>query len=507
MRAKLAICAAAAVCSLSALAAWDTMFTKLNVIPRPREIVEKEGHYVVKAEKVTAALASFTVDESVKKEGYRMSVTKDGIAVRHADAAGAFYAVETLKQLAIPQVGGQIAFPCCELDDWPEYSWRGVHIDDCRHFMGKETIRLTLDLMAMHKMNVLHWHLTDDQGWRIDVPGYPELVKYGAVRPYSPRHGERANELTPEGADVYNTDPYGPFFYTRADLEEIIAYARARHILVMPEIEIPGHMRAALAAYPEFSCKGKGLKPRHPWCKWGISEDVLCVGNDEAMAFLEKVFDYVCDVFDSPFIHIGGDECPTTRWHECPKCQAKMKALGLVKERDLQGYVTGRFADYLAKKGRRIFGWDEVLESKVPQSAVILSWRGAKGAQEAAKRGNDTVMAAGFYFDGAQGIKDDPFEYIGGYQPIEAVFGVDPAAGVPDDQKKHVLGAECCNWSEYTWGRYDLQWKMWPRTCALAENLWTKPEDPYNGRWPFMKRVWVQCERLRKMGVNCATVR
>ena len=199
MRAKLAICAAAAVCSLSALAVWDTMFTKLNVIPRPREIVEKDGHYVVKAEKVTAALASFTVDKSVKKEGYRMSVTKDGIAVRHADAAGAFYAVETLKQLAIPQVGGQIAFPCCELDDWPEYSWRGVHIDDCRHFMGKETIRLTLDLMAMHKMNVLHWHLTDDQGWRIDVPGYPELVKYGAVRPYSPRHGERANELTPEG--------------------------------------------------------------------------------------------------------------------------------------------------------------------------------------------------------------------------------------------------------------------------------------------------------------------
>jgi len=500
--AVLAVCAA-----LGASADFDTMFTKLNVIPRPRGIVEKEGSCFVTADKVTAKLATFTVDPSVKKEGYRMSVTPSGITVRHADAAGAFYAVETLKQLAEKQADGRFAFPCCELDDAPAYPWRGVHIDDCRHFMGKETIRLTLDAMAMHKMDVLHWHLTDDQGWRIDVPGYPELVKYGAVRPKSPRHGERANELTPEGADVYNTETYGPYYYTRADLEEIIAYAKARHILVMPEIEIPGHMRAALAAYPEFSCKGKDLQPRHPWCKWGISEDVLCIGNDAAMAFVEKVFDYVCEVFDSPYIHIGGDECPTTRWTTCPKCQAKMKALGLTKERDLQGYVTERFAAYLGKKVRRIFGWDEILESKVPQDAVILSWRGAKGAIEAAKRGNDAVMAAGFYFDGAQGLQDDPFEYIGGYSPVESVFGDDPSKGVPDDQKHHILGAECCNWSEYTWGRYDLTWKMWPRACALAENLWTKPEDPYNGRWPFMKRLKVQRERLRKMGINCAPVR
>lgn len=496
------------VLAVEAEAGWKTMFTKVPVVPRPREIAEKSGVYVVLAGRMFPGDVTWRTDASIRAEGYRLEVSPNGIIVTAGDDAGRFYAKQTLRQLATT-VGDAQVIPSIEIDDWPAFAWRGVHLDECRHFFGKETVKTILDLMAFHKLNVFHWHLTDDQGWRIDVPGFPELVRYGAVRPKSPRHGLRAADRNKDDDDIYTTEPYGPFFYTKEDLREIVAYARERHITIVPEVEFPGHLRAALAAHPEFSCVGPALEPRHPWCKWGISKDVLCAGNPEAIHFLEHVFDYVCDVFPGTYVHIGGDECPTTRWETCPKCQARMRELGLPNERALQGELTRHFTEYLARRGKRAVGWDEMLSANPPIETIAMNWRGKKGgAAAAAAAGRDVVMSpAGFcYFDACQGLKSDVLQYMGGYLPVATVFKFDPTDGVPTEAHAHVLGGQCNNWTEYTWNHADLIWKMWPRACAMAEALWTKPEDSYNGCWPFLQRLWKHRDRLVEMGYGCATM-
>lgn len=254
------------------------LLSALVLVPQPQKVVKRGG--------VTDRVAvSQKTDPTIPPEGYRLSVTSNGVTIACSDAAGAFYAQETLKQLTtVDDKGGQ-QLPLVEIEDAPRYRWRGVHIDDCRHFFGKETLLGVLDLMAAHKLNRLHWHLTDDQGWRLDIPGCPELVKYGAVRPASVRHGE---------TEATNGQPYGPFYYTERDVREIIAYAAARHIQIVPEIELPGHVYAALAAYPAFACFPEHLAKRTPCVQWGVEKDVLCIGNDEAIKFMEKVLDYVC---------------------------------------------------------------------------------------------------------------------------------------------------------------------------------------------------------------------
>ena len=482
------------------------------IMPAPRKLVEKEGVFTCKG--AAAKVAVFEIDSSIPKEGYRISVTASGIKITSSDAAGRFYALETLKQLESQAKGGT-KVPCVEIEDSPRYQWRGFHLDECRHFFGKEVVKEIFDLMARYKLNRFHWHLTEDQGWRIDVPGYPELVKYGAVRPASVKHGKKAVKGNKADADKLNGVKYGPYFYTEADLREIVAYAKERHIQIVPEIELPGHVYAALAAYPQYACYPENLAARIPRLVWGIEKDVLCLGNDEAIKFMENILDYVCKIFPGDVIHIGGDECPQVRWQTCPKCQARIKAEGLKDHHDLQPWITRHFVKFLEARGKRALGWDEYLLGDIPKSAIGMSWRESRSGAghalvsgaAAAKRGHDVVMTpcSYCYLDYGQGLKDDPFFYIGGKVTLERCYSFNPCAGVPDDAKAHILGGQGNNWTEYTWNEYDLAWKAWPRMLALSEVFWLGEAKP--GFAAFLKRAEVHRSWLIRHGVNCAPLK
>lgn len=486
------------------------------LVPAPQEMKVAPGSYSVKAAKVEKSLYVFERDQALPAEGYRLSVTPKGIKVCAAGEAGRFYAEQTLRQLASAK-DGALSFPCVTISDAPEFPWRGALLDEGRHFFGRETVKNMLDLMAYHKMNVLHWHLTEDQGWRIDVPGMPELVKYGSWRKESPKHGARLNILGKFRYKIEgNGQKYGPYYYSEAELREIVAYAAKLHIRVVPEIDIPGHMRSAIAAYPHLTCFPENITDRSALSGWGISTDVLCIGNDETVKFLEKVFDFVCDVFPSEVIHIGGDECPRINWEKCPKCRARMEKEGFTKAGQLQGWITRKIAAHLAKRGRRIMGWDEILADDAPKTAIGHSWRTQSGngagttlvgGAEAARLGYDMVMNphTETYYDYRQGLEDDPFQYPGGNIPLARAYAFDPCKGVVPEVRKHVLGSQAQMWSEYIWNEYDLAWKMWPRACAMAETLWTGTEKKdFDG---FLERMKIHRRRLLKMGVNCAPLR
>lgn len=462
---------------------------------------------------------TYRTDASLPREGYRIDVRKDGVTIASADPAGAFYARQTLRQLATLTATNAIAIPCCTIEDSPQYRWRGMLLDEARHFFGKEIVKRQIDLMARHKMNVLHWHLTDDQGWRLDIPGHPELVKYGAVRPRSVAFGTHARWLRP-GQNLeqeYNTEKYGPHFYTPEDVREVLSYARERHVTVVPEIELPGHVRAFLAAHPECSCRGSEL-PRIPRCGYSVEEDVLCVGNDESLRLFEEILDRVCEFFpDAPYIHIGGDECPRVRWKCCAKCQARMKTEGLKDENGLQVWITSKMVRHLEARGRRAVGWDEVLAGDVPLSTVGMSWRSsAKGGAgnnyistaEAVRRGHDMVLSPGAfcYLDKKQGLRDDPYPYYspwpGNEITMEKAYSFDPSAGIAAGDRGHVLGGQANLWTESTFTAFDLDWKTWPRACAIAEVLWLGDAKP--GFGDFRLRMEKHRRRLIADKVNCA---
>jgi len=486
---------------------FASLLAAVSIIPQPQQVVELGG--------ITTNLV---VHEgkglSLKPEGYKLYVTKEGVTIWSGDAAGRFYAHQTLKQLTTPATKtAPASAPCVEILDEPRYKWRGVHFDDCRHFFGKQVLKRTLDLMARYKFNRLQWHLTDDQGWRLDIPGYPELVEYGAVRSQSPKFNIHAWIGKEEDWDRLDRTPYGPYYYTEADVKEILAYAAERQITIVPEIEFPGHVQALLAAYPELACVPANVKDRDPRLVWGISKDVLCLGNDRSIKALEDILDYVCKLFPSEVIHIGGDECPQDRWKSCPKCQARIKTENLGDEKGLQPWVTHHFVKFLADRGKRTIGWDEYLLGDVPTSALGMSWRedNKNGAGHdlvsgaaAAIRGHDIVMATHTfcYLDYSQGLKEDPFYYIGGKLPLARCYSFDLCAGVPEEAKKHILGGQCENWSEYTWSRFDLEWKMWPRACALAEVFWTGETRP--GFEDFKRRMTAERAWLISNRVNCA---
>lgn len=484
----------------------DMLFAAaLSVIPQPADVQLCDRHTVPADAKVVVEK-----DGTIASEGYRLRVNPaEGIRIACSDAAGEFYARQTLKQLV-----GTNGYPCVSIIDRPAYPWRGMLIDDCRHFFGKDVLKNVIDQMAQYKMNVLHWHLTEDQAWRIDIPGYPELVKYGAVRPASPKFGARLKkEANGEYSAETNGQTYGPFYYTEADVREIVAYAAERHVKVVPEIELPGHVYAALAAYPEFACKPENLANRTPRSIWGIEKDVLCIGNDKAIKFMEDVVDYVCRLFPSDVVHIGGDECPQVRWKDCPKCQKRIRDEGLGDEKGLQPWITRHFVKFLEARGKRALGWDEYLLGEgIPKSAMGMSWRlGKQGAGHAwlspsdlAAKGHDVVMTPNSYcyLDYGQGLEDDPFQYIGGRITLEKCHSMDLCEGVPENLRSHIIGGQGNNWSEYTWNKFDLEWKMWPRGCALAEVFWSG-----NGKPPFddfLRRMKVHRKRLIGQGVNCA---
>ena len=483
----------------------ELVFAALAIIPEPTEFKLPAGHLPV------GTKIEYEADAKLAPEAYALDVNPNGrIIIRSSSEAGTFYAKKTLEQLLDWR-----GYQCAKITDKPQYAWRGVLFDDCRHFFGKETLKRTLDLMAQYKLNVFHWHLTDDQGWRLDIPGRPKLVKYGAVRAASPQHG--AGPVWTNNTSYtmkLNDERYGPFYYTEADVREILAYAAERHIKVVPEIELPGHVAAALAAYPELACRPENCTKRSPRLIWGVEKDVLCVGNDAAIRFMEEVLDYVCKLFPSDVVHIGGDECPQLRWKTCPKCQKRIKDEGLKDEQGLQPWITRHFIEFLAKRGKRTIGWDEYLLGDVPANAIGMSWRAGGGGAghkflqpaDCVRLGHDMVMTPRTfcYLDYRQGLAHDPFQYGGGCVTLAKSYAFDPCAGIPDELKGHILGGQGNNWSEYTWNRFDLEWKMWPRMCALAEVLWCGNKKP--GYEHFLRRMRIHRDRLIDQGVNCAPI-
>lgn len=485
---------------------FEIVLAAIALVPQPARLVEGTGTCP------TGAVVRSVTDAAIPSEGYRLSVRPDEVVIASSDAAGRFYAEQTLDQLRDGD-----AYPCVEIEDAPAFKWRGFMLDEGRHFFGKEVVRRLIDAMAMHKLNVLHWHLTEDQGWRIDVPGLPELAQYGSVRPSSPLRGATLRRLP--GRYGYaidqNTEPYGPYFYTRDDLKEIVDYAAARHVTVVPEIEMPGHVRALLAAHPELSCRGDVA--RVPRVAWSIDDDVLCVGNDGTLRLLKGILDEVCDLFpDAPYIHIGGDECPRVRWEACAKCRRRIREERLGDANGLQGWIVSQVVRHIEAKGRRAVGWDEVLAGDVPRSTVGMTWRssqaeGAKtgyvSAREALRRGHEMVLTpnAQCYLSRRQFSSGDPHSYYSPTGPLitlETAYSFDPADGIPEAVRARILGGQASVWGEAVPNLHDFEWKTWPRACAIAESLWLGAAKP--GFDDFLHRMKTHRDRLVAAGVMCA---
>ena len=409
-----------------------------------------------------------------EKEGYMMTVNARGVTIQGGSAAGVFYGIQTLRK-AVKE--GVIMNPVV-ISDSPRFSWRGMHLDCSRHFFPVAFVKKFIDLLALHNMNVFHWHLTDDQGWRIEIKKWPKLVTVGS---------QRTGTIIGTNSDLDDHIPYGGC-YTQEEAREIVAYAAARHITVIPEIDMPGHMLAALASYPELGCTGGPYQVGH---YWGVYKDVLCVANSKVYEFVEDVLTEIMDIFPSEVIHIGGDETPTDKWQECPKCQALNKALGADNAQNeafepltsklspLQAHFTKRVFDFLTAHHRRALGWDEILDGS-PQDAMIMSWRGTEPGAKAAETGHDVIMTPTTfcYFDYQQ-TEDVLFEpsRCGGFIPVEKVYALDPA---PDSlsvaARQHILGAQANIWTEYITNEELVEYQALPRMSALAEVQWTQPQ-------------------------------
>ena len=416
-------------------------------------------------------------------EGYVLTVNKKGISIAGGSAAGVFYGIQTLRKAVSSATSPFTLLSPVVITDAPRFSWRGMHLDCSRHFWPVTFVKKFIDLLAMHNMNVLHWHLTDDQGWRIEIKKWPKLITVGS---------QRSGTIIGTNSDLDDETPYGGY-YTQEEIRDIVAYAAARHITIVPEIDMPGHMLAALASYPELGCTGGPYQVGH---YWGVYKDVLCIGNPKVYQFVEDVLTEVMELFPSEVIHIGGDEAPSDRWQQCEKCKdaylkdalegrlgADMTSAREMPEFDIsatyQRLFTQRVFNFLASKGRRALGWDEILDG-CPQDAMIMSWRGSAPGAKAAEAGHDVVMTptTHCYFDYQQ-VEDTEFEpsRCGGFIPIERVYALDPA---PDTlsvaARQHILGTQANLWSEYMTTESMVEYQALPRMSALAEVQWTKPE-------------------------------
>ena len=415
------------------------------------------------------------VSPNVKEaEGYILTVSQKGVSIQGGSAAGVFYGIQTLRK-AVKE--GPIMNPVV-ITDAPRFTWRGMHLDCSRHFFSVDFVKKFIDLLALHNMNRFHWHLTDDQGWRIEIKKWPKLISVGS---------KRSGTIIGTNSDIDDGIPYGGY-YTQDEAREIVAYAAARHITVIPEIDMPGHMLAALASYPELGCTGGPYQVGH---YWGVYKDVLCVSNERVYQFVKDVLTEIMDIFPSEVIHIGGDETPTDKWLQCPRCQALQKQLPAPQQAaedfepltsklsPLQAHFTKKVFDFLTSKGRRALGWDEILDGS-PQDAMIMSWRGTEPGATAAETGHDVVMTPTTYcyFDYQQ-VKDTQFEpsRCGGFIPIEKVYSLDPA---PDSlsvtAREHILGAQANLWAEYMTNEAMVEYQALPRMSALSEVQWTQPE-------------------------------
>ena len=491
-----------------AMAADDNRVADYNVIPLPQEvtltqkgafvltgatpIVYPEGDEQLKNDAQflsdyiadVTALRLTTTSAKVKnaitlrlnkkvqsKEGYVITVDKKGVVIEGATAAGVFYGVQTLrKSIPVDKSLTEVTLPGVVLKDAPRFGYRGVMLDCARHYFPVKFVKQFIDLIAMHNMNVFHWHLTDDQGWRIEVKKYPDLAKIGSVR---------EKTVLGHNSDVFDDTPYGGY-YTQEEAREIVKYAADRFITVIPEIDMPGHMIAALAAYPDMGCTGGPYKVSPIW---GIMPDVLCLGNEKTYQFCEDVLSEMMDIFPSEYIHLGGDETPNVRWKECPKCKALMAKENLTPGK-LQGYFTNRIEKFVNSKGRRIIGWDEILDGDINQSATIMSWRGTAPGARGAKMGHDVIMSPSshVYFDYYQTRQGEsqwkePL-LIGGNLPIERTYSLEPvpegadAEGADAETASHIIGVQGNLWTEYIAGPSLAEYQVLPRMGALSEVQW-----------------------------------
>ncbi len=518
---------------LAAIAALVTLSCKTEVpvpeiIPQPEEITVNEGVFKIagapvvigegipeaavkaindfsaqvelvsgKKTKEGAPAVSYVLNDNLGAEAYALNVKKDGVTVEASDFNGFFYAIQTMKQMLPAGIYGSApakgkwVLPCVSIMDSPRFAYRGLLLDCCRHFFPVEEVKKVINLMSIHKMNRLHWHLTEDQGWRIEIKKYPRLTEVGAWR---------------NGTQIFRrgeTDGvrYGGF-YTQDELREVVAYAAERGVTIIPEVDLPGHMIAALASYPELGCTGG---PYEVMQYWGVHKDVLCVGKEETFTFLEDVLTEVMDIFPSEYINIGGDECPKVRWESCPLCQKRIKQLGLKdkdgfkKEHYLQNYVTARIQKFINDHGRKIIGWDEILEGDLAEGATVMSWRGTKGGIKAVSKGFDVVMSPNTYcyIDYYQTKERDKEPYrIGKYLPLEKVYGYEPMEGMPENGEEHILGVQCNLWAEFLKTEVDLEYQLLPRMSAISEVGWipkgTKDFDRFRASLDHMKDIYEQ---------------
>ena len=415
-------------------------------------------------------------DGSLAEEEYVLKTSsKNRIAIKGGSAAGVWWGLQTLSQILLQsRTDDGFAVSGITVSDKPRFAYRGGMFDCCRHFFTVDEVKKFIDILALHKLNTFHWHLTEDQGWRIEIEKYPLLTEVGSVRKETIVGHMKDKDRKFDGT------PYGGYF-TKEQVRDVVAYAAARHITVIPEIEMPGHAVAALTAYPYLGCRGEGYEV---WTVWGISKDVFCIGKESTFEFLEDVLDEVCELFPGEYIHIGGDEAPHVRWETCPHCQARMKAEGLSEARQLQGYMLKRIEAYLAGKGKKIIGWDEVLEAGVTPTATVMSWRGPKGGIKAAQQGNDVVMAPNSYFYLDYYQTEDPAENgeplaIGGFVSLEKCYSFDPFDQLDEETSKHIKGVQANLWTEYIADFGHAQTMLLPRYSALSEVDWSEEKTSY----------------------------
>jgi len=445
-------------------------------------------------------MISFIKDESLADEGYTLEILPESIIIKAKTDQGAFYAVQSLRQLLPPEFEdgtveeNEIAIPSVTIKDKPQFSYRGMHLDVGRHMFSVDFIKKYIDALAMLKMNTFHWHLTEDQGWRIEIKKYPKLQEIAAFR------NETLIGHYSDQPHQFDGKKYGGY-YTQGEIKEVVAYAQKRFVTIIPEIELPGHSQAAIAAYPEFGCTGEQVEVA---TKWGVFEDIYCP-KEETFAFLEDVLDEVLALFPSEYIHIGGDEAPKTRWSNCEHCQTLIKKEGLKGEHELQSYFISKIEKYLNSKGRQIIGWDEILEGGLAPNATVMSWRGINGAIEAAKQHHNVIMTptSHCYFDYYQSENENEPIAIGGFLPLEKVYSFNPIPEeLNEEEAKYVLGAQGNIWTEYMKTSEHVEYMAFPRILAMSEVVWSKTE---NKNYPdFVKRIENFHKRLDALNINYA---
>ena len=439
--------------------------------------------------------------ESANPDAYRISVGKRGVEIQGASESGVFYGLQTLRKSVMNEPGDTIALPWATIQDEPRFQYRGTMLDCARHFLPAAFVKKFIDILALHGVNKFHWHLTDDQGWRFEVKQLPALAEKASHRPYT-IVGRNVGLHDPQNA-IYDGVPEGGF-YSQQELRDIVAYAAERYITIIPEIDLPGHMVAALSVYPELGCTGGPYFVR-PY--WGVDPDVLCAGNPGTLRFIKTVLGELCDVFPSQFIHIGGDESPRDRWKACPKCQAKMKELGLAKEAQLQTYINKEVETFLATRGRELIGWDETLEGGLSENAIVMSWRGFQGGIDAARQHHRVIMSptSHCYIDYYQ-LKNQGAQplAIGGYLPLSKVYSLEPVpAELSAEESRYILGAQCNLWGEYVAAPDHAEYMLLPRLAAMSEVQWMQPEAKNFEQ--FTARLSELEKSYRKLGYKFCT--